>query len=473
MVGLGKDKGLVFGYIVGKHMLFVMGSHANSKTVETVALYANDHSNTLASAGFLASGDGPCKAGTANAVQRPAGSTPVIAAPVLSRTFAAKRFTPRLSVRAPAGWTLRSDTVSQFSLKAPRGSTSIEFRLDPYASSPSGAPLSSVSRTANGLSAWLHGTTALHAAAGQGSRLGRPVLTVQSVDIGSSSRPRAFLTFRDHGQAAALTTGDGRTRLYLTSIRIDARVHTLAVAIRAPSPKDFDAALPAADAIVRSLEVSAVPVQEITAVSVQCGGAFGGTCLGEVPAGTHTTRSFKPALTYTIPVGWTNFNDAEGNFGLVPPGGDWQAIDAGKSDYLGVFQRIAPTGSRCGNNAAPVRSAAAYSRWLLHKPGLSVTGPKPVRIGGLSGIVADLRIRPGWTGTCPWSHGLPAAQIIRGILPTDPEMIHGVTPGRSVMRLYLLDYKHATLGIEIDEIGGSEHLDDYSAFVKTFRFATG
>ncbi len=473
MLGQGKDKGRVFGYIVGKHMLFTMGPNANSNTVQTVALYANDHSNTLASAGFLASNDGPCKAGTANVVKRSATSTPVVAAPALTRTFAAKRFTPRLSVRTPAGWTLGSDSARVFSLKAPRKSTRIEFRLDPYASSPSGAPISSVSRTANGLSAWLHGTTALNAAAGQGGRLGRPVLTVQSVDIGSSSHPRPYLTFRDHGRVTTLSTGAGRTRLYLTSIRLGTLVHTLAVAVQSPSPKEFNAALPAADAIVKSLSVSAVPVQEITAVSTQCSSAFGATCLGEVAAGTHTTRSFKPALTYTIPVGWTNFNDSTGNFGFVPPGGDWQAVDVGKSDYLGVFQRIAPTATLCGDAAAPVRSAAAYVRWLVNDPALSVTGRRPVTVGGLSGYVVDLRVNPSWTKTCPWSHGTPAAQIIRGVEPTFSRMIQAVNPGRSVMRLYLLDYKHATLGVEIDEIEGSSKLDAYSAFVKTFHFATG
>jgi tRNA A-37 threonylcarbamoyl transferase component Bud32 len=470
MVGLGKDKGLVFGYIVGKHMLFIMGPNASPNTVETVALYANDRSNSLASAGFLASGDGPCKTGTPNAVTRPVGSNPVVATPALTQTFASTRFTPHVSVHAPAGWTLDTDTASEFSLKAPRESTTIAFRLDPYASTPGGAPMTSVSRTANGLSAWLHSIAALHAAAGQGSRLGRPVLTVQSVDIGSSSRSRPYLTFRNPGRTTTFATGRVLTRLYLTSIRVGTLVHTLAVAVRSPSRKEFEASLPAADAIVKSLSVSAVPVQEITALSTQCSQAFGFTCLGEVPAGTHTTRSFRPTLTYTIPVGWTNFNDYKGNFGLVPPGGDWKAVDQGKTDYLGVFQRFAPTATRCGDAAAPVRSAAAYVRWLVRNPGLSVTGPKPVTVGGLSGFVVDLRIRKGWTKTCPWSQGAPAVQLIHGVVPTAPRMIHGMLPPPFVMRLYLLDYKHATLGVEIDAVRGTR-LDTYSKFVKTFRFA--
>jgi serine/threonine protein kinase len=462
-------KNVVFGYILGKHLMFILGPPPVPTTVEAVALFSND----LASAGYVAGG--PCVPGTPNVATPGAVAAPVAAAPALSLTFAARRFTPHLSVRAPSGWSLGTDSSTVFSLKAPRGATSIEFRLDPEATSPNGAPLSGVSRTANGLSAWLRATQALNASAPQGGRLGRPVLTVTSIDIGSSPHSRPYLTFARGGRAATLATGAGRTRLYLSSIRIRTLVHTLAIAVTSRSPKEFNAILPEADAIVRSASVSAVPVREITALSSQCTGPFGGTCLGEVPAGTHTTRSFKPALTYTIPVGWTNFNDHKGDFGLVPPGGDWEnpALDNGKTDRLGVLQRIAPVGSRCGNDAAPVRSAAAFAHWLVNDPALSVTGPTPVTVGGLSGFVVDLRIRPGWTKTCPWSHGFPAAQIIHGVLPTNPGIITTVLPGRFVMRLYLLDYKHATLGIEIDEIEGSAKLDTYSTFVKTFRFATG
>jgi serine/threonine protein kinase len=457
--------GVVSGYTLGRRMMFIVGPLPIPNTVEAVALFSND----LASAGYVAGG--PCVPGTANVVTRSVAVAPAAAAPALTRTVAARRFTPRLSVRTPAGWTRAADGKGVFSVKAPHGATSIEFRLDPSAASPSGAPLSGVSRTANGLSAWLRATQALNASAPQGSRLGRPALTVASVDIGPSSRARAYLTFR--GPAATLATGTGRARVYLTSIRIGTLVHTLVIAVKSPSSREFNVVLPTADAIVRSVEVAAVPVQEITALSSQCTQPFGGTCLGEIPAGTHTTRSFKPALTYTIPVGWTNFNDHEGNFGLVPPGGDWEnrALNNGKTDRLAVLQRIAPTGSRCGDDAAPVRSAAAFARWLVNDPALSVAGPKPVTIGDLSGFVVDLRVRPGWTKTCPWSHGFPAAQIIHGVDPTDPGLIDGVLPPPFVMRLYLLDYKHATLGIEIDEVSGSPRLDTYSAFVKTFRFA--
>src|SRR5581483_3632577 len=468
-----QDHSIVYGWTLGKHLMFIMGpvpgapGGKQASVVETVALFGND----LATAGYVAPAE--CVPGTANVVARPAVAPRAVSGPALPQTVAATRFTPRLTLRTPARWTRTADGAAAFRVTAPGGRTSIEFRLDPAATSAGGVPLAGVSHSANGLSAWLHRTTALHASAPQGSRIGKPVLTVASLGLARAPQGRPYFLFRSHGTKTFWSTGRVPVRLYVTPLRVGSAVHTLAVAARSTTAKELAKAMPAIDAIVRSIHVAAVPVHEITAISAQCTQPFGGTCLGEVPPGTHTTRTFKPTLRYTVPAGWTNFNDAPGNFGFAPPGGDWGAVDAGKSDYLGVFQRIAPTGSRCGDDAAPVRSAASFVRWLEANPGVALTRLSRVTIGGLSGFVMDVRMRRSNTRTCPWSRGVPAVQLIHGVLPTNPQMIHGLLPQPFVMRLYLLDYKRATLGIEIDEIEGSSKLDAYDAVVRTFRFTTG
>jgi hypothetical protein len=45
-----------------------------------------------------------------------------------------------------------------------------------------------------------------------------------------------------------------------------------------------------------------------------------------------------------------------------------------------------------------------------------------------------------------------------------------LTPGHAVMRLYLLRYKHGTLGIEIDDVRDDARLATYSKVVGSFRF---
>jgi hypothetical protein len=453
----------VYGWMLGKHLLFIMGpvpsASAKPTTVETVALYGND----LTSAGYVAPSE--CVPGTANVVARPAFALRAAAGPTLPRRLAAKRFTPRLSVRTPAGWTRTADDAGVFSVQAPGGRTSIEFRLDPAATSVQGLPVTTVSGSAHGLSAWLHRTGSVHAGGPQGIHLGSPVLTVTSIDLARSAHGRPYLSFRPGGKPTTWSTG-AAVRVYLTPIRILTDVHVLAIRVRG----DFATT----DAVVRSVHVAAVPAHEITALSSQCTQPFGGTCRGEMPAGTYTSSTFTPALTFTVPVGWTNFNDAPGNFGLVPPRGDWWAIVHGgpPTDRVGVFQRIAPTGSRCGDDAAAVRSAAAYVHWLRSNPGLSVTRLKRVMVSGLSGFVLDLSIRPGWKKTCKWSHGVPTVQFLHGVAPTEEQTITNTNPHPFATRLYLLDYNHATFGIEIDAVHGSADLDAYDAVVKTFRFKT-
>ena len=43
-----------------------------------------------------------------------------------------------------------------------------------------------------------------------------------------------------------------------------------------------------------------------------CPNPNGGDCLGEIPQGTHETTTFMPALTYTVPDGWANYEDLKG-----------------------------------------------------------------------------------------------------------------------------------------------------------------
>ena len=124
MLGQGKDKGHVFGYIVGKHLLFTMGPNANPNTVETVALYSNDHSNNLASAGFLRQ--------QRRAVQGRDGERREALGHIDSgrrRAGAHSRRSPRSASRRAVGtYAGRMDArvghgAASFSLKAPRGST--------------------------------------------------------------------------------------------------------------------------------------------------------------------------------------------------------------------------------------------------------------------------------------------------------------------------------------------------------------
>ena len=476
-----------YGYTVGKHLFFAIGTPPHPRFVSSVAVYSNE----LTNAGVIALDEGPCT-GPASASATPT-TTPAAqpsVKPKLTQTFISQRFRPRVTVRAPSGWSVGFDNGHAFGLTSAgrtRTADQVAFFLDPYASAgdgrhPDGEPLTGVSRTPSGLVAWLRANPDLIATRPSTTRFGRPVLSARSIDIDLSAKaPKedphcpgpciSYLAFRGPGYKFPYGTGRGEpARLYFALIRIGTEVHTLAITVDSPSKATFRQVLPAASAMVKSLSIDAVPVVELSAFSAYCTPVFYGSCVGELSAGTHRTSTLRPALTYTVPLGWTNFTDHPGVFGLVPPGGDWQAVDTGQSDYLDVITSIATARDGCADGHGSIHTPEGFARWLRHEPGIALTNLTPVTIGGLSGVVVDLRMRKDWKKTCPWSHGIPAQQALTGLPPSPSELNHSMLPPPMVMRLYLLHYKHETLGIEIDEVSGDSKLDSYSAVVKTFRF---
>jgi hypothetical protein len=450
------------------------------------------HSDTFKNAGYNALGEGPCTGPAAGTfAARPTTTAAVAGAPELTQTFTTKRFRPRLILRAPEGWKVKFDNGHAFALSSghPSGADDqVAFFLDPYASPgdgpkhPGGAILANVSRTPTGLVAWLRSNPSLKVTAPDTLKLGTPVLTAKSVDVDLSSSagkedphcPRAcisYLAFRGRGYRFPYGTGLGEpARLFFALIRIDDEVHTLAIAVDSPSRAAFTQVLPAAAAVLESLRIDAVPVLELSPFSTQCTKVFGGTCLGELAAGTHSTSTFRPGLTYTVPVGWTNFSDHEGFVEFVPPGGDWQAVNANKSDYLAVIPGVAPARSACSDKPAATRTVDGFVRSLRRNPALDVRNVHDVAIGGLSGVVADIRMRSTWKRPCPWSHDAPAVDVLVGVPPAPTGIAHNVTPQPMVMRLYLLRYKGGALGIEVDEVGGDAKLAAYDMVVQSFRF---
>ena len=139
-------------------------------------------------------------------------------------------------------------------------------------------------------------------------------------------------------------------------------------------------------------------------------------------------------------------------------------------DYVAIAASVAPLSPTCsGEAAAGVKlTAAAIAKWMTKQPGLKTTAPKAVSVGGLKGVVLDVRLADGWKKSCPYANGAPMVPLIRGLAPSDFD--HSMIPGLAI-RQYLLDDAGAVLGIEVDDVTGGSHLDQYSDVVDTFRFA--
>jgi hypothetical protein len=201
-----------------------------------------------------------------------------------------------------------------------------------------------------------------------------------------------------------------------------------------------------------------------------CPNPHGGFCLGRLPGGRYTTQEFHPALTYVVPRGWQNMEDLDANVELLPPGVPLSGVDAGTSDYIGVYRDVT-LADGCATRPVPglPRTAAAMMRHLHQRPDLRVDRARRVRVGGLSGRVADLSQRPGWHRTCPYAGGQPLSNVLIGV--ADAGLDHAIVPGQT-MRLYLLQDRRVVLAIEVEDVRSAGRLASYSRIVGTFHFST-
>lgn len=204
---------------------------------------------------------------------------------------------------------------------------------------------------------------------------------------------------------------------------------------------------------------------------LECPNLHGGFCLGRLSGGRYTTQAFHPALTYTVPRGWQNMEDLDANVELLPPHVPLAGVDPGTSNYIGVYRDVA-LADGCATRPVPglPRTPEAMMRHLRQRPDLRVSTPRHVRLGGLSGMLADLRQRPTWHRTCPYSGGEPLSNVLIGV--ADSGLDHAILP-RQTMRLYLLQDHRVVLAIEVEDVRSEGKLPSYSRVVRTFHFATG
>jgi hypothetical protein len=192
-----------------------------------------------------------------------------------------------------------------------------------------------------------------------------------------------------------------------------------------------------------------------------CPNPHGGNCLGPLPAGEHKTSTLRPAVTYTVPAGWTNFEDRPGNF-LLFKQADPQDGTVGGS-YIGIYQDVRAAAVDCTENRQPnVNSEPAdLITWYRSIPGLVVSVPKHVTVGGLSGLQIDLSLKPD-DDTCTLD-GLSGVPLIVG--GGISQLHHVLLDGLNV-RLLILDWSKTNVIIEITNLKDQHTADEYRAEVR-------
>jgi hypothetical protein len=168
-----------------------------------------------------------------------------------------------------------------------------------------------------------------------------------------------------------------------------------------------------------------------------------------VPAGTYTSRAFRPPLTYTLPDGWLIAGDAADYFALQPVTSDAIGIHVFRSP------RAASQDLDCPITAAPGvgTTATDLMNWIRARPGLVVGDPVPVTMGGFAGLQVDVAIVESWKASCPFANGLPTVPLF--VSPTDTNF-RWVIGGSERLRLNVLDVPDkGTVVVDIDAFDGS------------------
>ena len=184
-----------------------------------------------------------------------------------------------------------------------------------------------------------------------------------------------------------------------------------------------------------------------------------GTCFGTLAPGTYDSRSFLPAVQYSVADGWANSADNVGQLDLrYAAGGEYEYPDGITfHDGISVFrQPIAESMTTREPLDGVGTTANDLAQWLVGHDNLQASTPTPVSIGGATGYRLSLSVPTGARTTpdqCT-DHGVP--RCVSLFLSADPDATYGFgVVGPETVVVYLLDTPSGdTVMVVIDDVDG-------------------
>jgi len=139
-------------------------------------------------------------------------------------------------------------------------------------------------------------------------------------------------------------------------------------------------------------------------------------CAGELAPGSHTSGSFQPSVTYTVPAGWVNtadWHDREDYFALLPdtPANRAAAARNEVAQSIVIVPHTDLMSEHCISPQVGL-SAAEIADALATREGIDASEPVSVTISGLAGRQLDVGLEPGWTANCTQDSETPAVPLV-------------------------------------------------------------
>jgi hypothetical protein len=156
-----------------------------------------------------------------------------------------------------------------------------------------------------------------------------------------------------------------------------------------------------------------------------------------------------------------------GEYILLPPGS--HPTEGGPRDWIAFEANVTLMPVGCpppGTDVFdPKKKAVDIASWMASRAHLTTSQPRPISVGGLSGVVIDVRLADGAPPEC---FDVPAVMLVHGLPPSDG-YDQAIGP-RAAMRFYFFDQGEEVLMIEIDDVSNGDRLDEFSDVVDTVRF---
>lgn len=181
------------------------------------------------------------------------------------------------------------------------------------------------------------------------------------------------------------------------------------------------------------------------------------SCQGPLEPGGYRATYYDTDIAFEITSpGWTW--DYSGNFVIEA------APAEGPYSPDGIYFFLDPTiaSQDCQDASEPGvgRSADAIAAWLEAAPGLAVSDPEPVTVGGLRGVRLDIRLDPSWKKPCFYSDGQPTVPLIFSGADIGGYNWSISGPEPAIWRWYILDSDQGAIIVDIEDHPGGVSRDD-------------